>query len=205
VYNAERPALGGATKQDQEMIEYHTAALRYRPAQIRVLFIAESPPAFDADRQRSYFFFEQNPGSEVLFATVTAALYAANYRKAAGDKAMWLRRMQTDGYWLIDAVEQPINRLAGRVTTATERAWIIRENIPGLLARLETLRHDGMLQASTGVILIKKLVFDTLSPVLRASGYNLLHHEKIDFPKYHKDRDTIRGITCALATLNRSV
>jgi hypothetical protein len=186
------------------MSEYHTAALRYRPAQIRVLFIAESPPAFDTEVQRSYFFFEQNPGSEVLFATLTAALYAANYRKAAGDKATWLRRMQTDGYWLMDAVEQPINRLAGRVTTATERARIIRDNIPGLLARLETLRQDGMLHASTGVILLKKLVFDTLYPVLMASGYNLLHHEKIDFPKYHNDRDTIRGITCALAQLNRS-
>jgi len=102
---------------------YNKAALKYRPDKIRTLFIAESPPAFDEEKGKSYFFFEENPGGDILFATLVKALYDIDYRKRDGNKAQLLRRMQKDHFWLIDAVEYPINRKDGRVVSEAGRVY----------------------------------------------------------------------------------
>ena len=178
---------------------YIEASDHYRPKQIRTLFIAESPPAFTSETEKSYFYFEENPSSEVLFATIVEALYNVDYRKATGNKPELLKRFQSDGYWLMDVSEEPINIIRGRVTKPAERKMLLQQQIPNLIERMKTLKQKSMIVDSTGIILIKKLVFEVLAPVLSAKGYNLLHAEKIDFPKYHRDRDTVRGIWAALA------
>ena len=184
-----------------DLREYKAAAERYRPVNIRVLFIAESPPAYTDKAKKSYFFFERNPGSDILFATVVEAIYDANYRKSDGNKEELLRQFQTDGYWLIDAVEYPINRVNGQKISESDRALEMRANTTNLFSRLDSLRRDKLLLPDAGIILIKNLVFEILAQPLSEAGYRVLHCRKIGFPRYHRDRDTIQGIRKALAAL----
>lgn len=186
-----------------DLSEYTEAAGRYRPEKIRVLFIAESPPAFLDKAKQSYFFFESNPGQDILFATVIKALFKTKYRKKDGNKPDLLRQFQAGGFRLMDAVEYPINRVDGKKVKTSDRVLEIQANIPGLLSRLYKLRRRKILLPDSGIILIKKVVFEMLYKPLTDAGYRVLHNNKIDFPKYYFDRDTIKGIEGALKKLDQ--
>jgi len=77
--------------------DYHSAASRYRPTPVRVLFIAESPPAFGSESERAYFFFEENRGGDLLFATIVEAVLGIKYRKRVHAKDHVLRCFQKKG------------------------------------------------------------------------------------------------------------
>ena len=64
-----------------DKIGYQVASLKYLPKIIKILFIAESPPAFRNEKGPSYFYFEYNPGGDVLFATIVKALFNIEYKK----------------------------------------------------------------------------------------------------------------------------
>lgn len=171
---------------------YREAALRYRPSRIRVLFIAESPPV-PRDGQPSYFFFEESR-SNMLFATVICATLGVEYRKADRNKAELLRAFQAAGYWLIDAVEHPINDVPPK-----GRPAIVRENLPDLLRRLAALRAEGVLDDSTGIAIVKRDVWATIGWPLDANGYRVLNRDAaIGFPGYHRDRRTVAEIRRAV-------
>jgi len=177
---------------------YADASNAYRPSRIRTLFICESPP-FAADPNRpSYFFFENCPGTDILFATIVKAIYDIDYRKDPERKRELLNRMKQDGYWLMDAVEEPINRDASGNIGKRRREEAIQRNIPSLLQRLSEFRASGELGDETGIILIKRNVWDLVSAPLRDAGYNVLNQGKIDFPKYYRDRDTVAGVRALL-------
>lgn len=175
---------------DAVVEKYRVAARRYRPAdRIRVLFIAESPPFVRPGGWPSYFFFEDS-ASELLFATVIYALYGVEYRKDPAKKAELLRRLQFNGYWLIDVAEHPINDVP-----AKKRPAVLREHVPSLLSRLAELKRDGVLHDSTGLALIKKDVWSTVEPVLSEKGYRVLNRAApIGFPGYHRDQRTVKAI-----------
>jgi pyruvate-formate lyase len=79
---------------------------------------------------------------------------------------------------------------------------MIRASLPSLLGRLEALKRERLISGRTGIVLIKKVVFDTLAVELSRAGYRVLQSEKIDFPKYGKDLDTVNGIKKTLESLN---
>jgi hypothetical protein len=179
--------------------EYRSTAIRYRPRRIQVLFLAESPPAFTLESKRSYFFFEENLGSDLLFCTLVDAVLGVEYRKHHGTKPSLLRQLQSAGIWLIDAVEYPINRTEGRRTSDSERRAIIEKESTGLLQRIGALRAERCLAPDAVIVLIKSLVFEILAEKLRLEGYNVPQKGAIGFPRYHRDRATIHGIKDALA------
>ena len=185
-------SFGGHSRQD--MAVYQEAALKYRPDHVKILFLCESPPFAKTAEKRSYFFFETCPGTDILFATIVKAIYDIDYLKASGQERELLGRMQEGGFWLMDAVEAPINRDGtGRIGPSQRRTAILSE-MPDLFHRLEALRESGALGQDTGIILIKKIVFELLAKPLSEAGYRVLNRGKIDFPKYYRDRDTISGI-----------
>jgi hypothetical protein len=174
---------------------YENAAEKYKPKKIRVLFIAESPPFFKEEKKRAYFYFEDNPGKDVLFATLVKAIYDFDYRKNTEEKKKLLTQFKEDGFFLIDAVEYPINRDKNwRMLRNKEREVIIKEEFPNLLNKLDKFKKDELIDSETRIILIKKIVFNALFPVLKQSEYNVINRGKIDFPKYFRDRDVIREI-----------
>ena len=183
---------------NQSILQYRKAVHKYRPERIKFLFLAESPPAYSSIDKKSYFFFERNSGSDILFAAIIKAVFNVDYRKADGNKMELLQRFRDEGFWLVDTVERPINKIAGQRTPEKERERLIIKSIPDLLSRLEQLKQKDVLNHKTGIILIKKVVHHVCYPKLTTKGYHVLNEGKIDFPKYYNDRDTIRGIQLLL-------
>lgn len=179
--------------------DYHNAAERYRPAQVQVLFIAESPPAFSLESKKSYFYFEENPGGDMLFATIVQAMFGITYLKKTGlRKTEVLRQFQTEGYWLIDAVERPINKIDGRKTSDGERKLLMEMDQNRLFERIAALNADKQ-SNDMSIVLIKDLVYKCLAEPLRQTGYHVPQGGKIGFPRWERDPLTIAGIKSALA------
>jgi hypothetical protein len=98
--------------------EFAKATLRYKPATVRVLFIAEAPPAF---RFHRLFYFEDLRDGDTLFLEMMKTLYASavGFTKngfSSGSSAQGIRsrksellaRFMREGYFLIDASEEPM-------------------------------------------------------------------------------------------------
>ena len=168
---------------------YRNQAEKYMPDKIKVLFIAESPPAPDKNGRRSYIYFD-TAKQEILLTTLTTAVFGDGNCFTKNDiKSDFLNRLKDEGYFLIDTVEYPINSIKGK-----NREPIIREESEKLLVRLNELKHRNKIDSSTKIILIKVSVFNALHRLLKEHGYNILNSKKIDFPKYYNDRDVVNEI-----------
>ena len=164
--------------------KYKEAAEKFLPEKIKVLFIAESPPANGA------FFFFKFSKQEILLTTITTAILGDGKGYSRDDpKIEFLNILQERGYFLIDAVEYPINTTRDR-----NRELIIKQETDNLIDRLKDLERQNKIDGNTKIILIKKSVFNVLNNSLKQIGYNILNKVKIDFPKYYNDRDTIREV-----------
>src|SRR5271155_2708179 len=97
---------------------FEEAAKRYLPNPLQLLFIAEAPPAFKANR---LFYFTGLRDGDTLFLEMMKVLYPAEvgysegaFRHGSSVKEMrhrkpeLLRKFQNDGYHLIDAYERPM-------------------------------------------------------------------------------------------------
>lgn len=147
---SESREIGGVMSADLSV--YDEAAAQYAPSQTRVLFVAESPPS-STDR---YFYFPDVKSGDSLWRELTRALYPHEFgetREERERKHGWLKRFQTDGYRLIDAVKEP-----GKPTRAA-----IRGNAARLI---EKIREIDPRQ----VVLITVPVYDTLSGSLEEAG-----------------------------------
>lgn len=163
---------------------YREAANKFSPAKIKVLFIAESPPA-----NNSFFYFNFSK-QEILLSTITTAILGDGKGYTRNDsKIDFLRILQERGYFLIDAVEYPIN-----ITTDRNRELIIEKETDNLINRIKDLEKQNKTDRNTKIILIKKSVFNVLNNTLKSKEFNILNKAKVDFPKYFNDRDTIREI-----------
>ena len=168
---------------------YRKQAEKYLPEKIKVLFIAESPPAQDKYNRKSYIYFD-TAKQEILLTTLTTAIFGnGNGFTKDCDKRIFLKRLKAGGYFLIDAIEYPINKVRGK-----DRESIIREESKNFLKRLNTLEKRNKIDSATKLILIKVSVYNALCSLLKEYGYNILNKDKIDFPKYYNDRGVIAGI-----------
>lgn len=79
------------------------------------------------------------------------------------------------------------------------REQIIKNQIPNFISRLNSLKVKN----STGIIIIKKLNYDILTPVLSRHGFTVLNKEKIGFPKYYWDRDTVKGVRFCIKKIKK--
>lgn len=182
--------------------DHQSAAIRYRPTPVRILFLAESPPAYSSESRKSYFFFEENPGGDLLFASIVRAVLDVRYRKSDGvPKKSILQSFQANGNWLMDAVEYPINNIDGKRTSDSVRKKYIDKEKSNLLARISALRAENGATRIT-VVLIKNLVYECLGQPLRQSGFYVPQLGPIGFPRYYEDPATIRGIRSAIANQN---
>jgi hypothetical protein len=185
-------------RENTSMPDYRSAASRYRPSHVRVLFIAESPPAFISESTKSYFFFEDNPGGDLLFATIVQAVLDIRYRKGNGvPKEHVLRSFKANENWLMDAVEYPINKIDGKRTSDSVRKKHIDREKSNLLERISTLRVENG-DTEITIVLIKNLVYECLAQPLRQSCYCVPQGGPIGFPRYYGDPVTIEGIKRAI-------
>jgi hypothetical protein len=164
---------------------------RYRPQRVEVLFVAEAPP-LAADR---FFYFEKVAAHDWLFLGLMRWLYeeardlqTEELRERKGD---FLSRFSEDGYFLIDAIDQPIPKGCA----VTERLRRIREGAPELVMKLARVASP-----MTPVVLISGSVFRECHGPLKAAGVNVLNTEAIDFPSMGHQRDFARKLGRLLDT-----
>lgn len=132
------------------------AAARYKPDRIRILLVAEAPPA-DLSR---YFYFEDVGTHDSLFRYVFRTV--TNRQPVRESKAKDLAELKAAGVFLIDLKETPVD---GSPLTGY---------VPSLVERCTAL-------AGERIILIKVSVFDAAFEALKAAGLPVVDG-RIPFP-----------------------
>lgn len=178
--------------QAEHEIEQHRAACaelreKYRPETIEVLLIGESPPAVDIDKPLRFFYAPTLARHDNLYRGVAEAVYGNAPGFDVRKKQANLAKLQADGFWLIDAVEYPINR-----DSDPERRESITRSLPGLVKRCQELAPRR------GVIICHGGVYEIVADRLRAEGSSVLHDEPLPFPLPYLRARFVEGARAAL-------
>lgn len=157
---------------------YKAIRENYKPAHIKVLFIAESPPpAAGVESSRHFYRSEKIRRDDRLFTNTIKALFpeAAQYTEAQiqPNKEKWLKKFQAAGYYIIEALEESQIHEVSKL----QRQEKIKAALPRLIELVKALAKPG-----TKIILIKSNVFDVAAQPLRTAGFNVLNTELVDYP-----------------------
>jgi len=160
------------------------ATLRYKPATVRVLFIAEAPPAFRFNR---LFYFENLRNGDTLFLEMMKTLYGSEvgFREngfSPGSSAEGIRsrksellaRFMREGYFLIDASEEPMPDRA----SSSQKLNLLRASVPRLIARFKEFAIDK----NTPIVLIGGVTYSACPHSLTNLGFNVTNQAMIDHP-----------------------
>lgn len=121
------------------------AAEQYRPDRIRLLLIAEAPPA-DPNR---YFYFHEVNAHDSLFRHVIRSLLGVEPTRE--NKPELLAQLQRRGTFLIDLKPDPVDNTP------------LNSYVPELVHRVQGLSPER-------IVLIKATVYDVAYPALAAAG-----------------------------------
>lgn len=121
------------------------SAAQYRPDRIRLLLIAEAPPA-DPDR---YFYFHDVNAYDSLFRHVARSLLGVEPTRE--NKPELLAQLQQHGVFLIDLKPDPVDGTS------------LDPYVPELVHRVQGLGPER-------IVLIKATVYDAAYPALAAAG-----------------------------------
>ncbi len=155
-----------------------TAALKYKPAAIKLLLIAEAPPCSE-DR---YFYFEDVTQHDWLFRYVAKGILGAVSPR--DQKARDLEKLRDAGVFLIDASEDPIPDGA--------KIRLAPEQIAALPARVAKLKPAA-------VILVKSNLYDLTYEPLKDAVFNVIN-ARLPFPTSGQQRVFETGFAKALVT-----
>lgn len=150
---------------------------KFKPKQIKWLLIPESPPPHENMASGRHFYRVEPRTDDRLFVNTIKSLYleAAEQTEAQLEpvKEQWLRRLQQDGVYVVEALEKSLQRKV----TKPERQGLLRQVLPRLIERLQQLA-----QSDTRIILIKSNVFEVLAEPLKRAGFKVLNRELVDYP-----------------------
>ncbi|MCE2467476.1 MAG: hypothetical protein J4G06_05575 [Caldilineaceae bacterium] len=157
---------------------------RYRPDPVKVLFVAESPP----DVEERHFYFSNVPRADTLWVELTKVLYGDDFGVTKNErvrKAEWLARFQADGYWMIEAVPEPIHK-------KRREAHILehKDRVLEAIADSKPFR----------VVLIATPVWRALEELLCAEGVPLVQAGPVPFPG-HGQQGRFREAMAAILPL----
>jgi hypothetical protein len=160
------------------------ATLRYKPATIRILFISEAPPAF---RFKRLFYFEGLRDGDTLFLEMMKVVYGSvvgftesgfspgsSVEEIRNRKSELLARFMREGYFLIDASEEPMPNGA----TSSQKLALLRASVPRLLVRLKDFAVDKCVP----IVLIGAVTYSACALPLRDFGFNVINEAMIDHP-----------------------
>jgi hypothetical protein len=159
-------------------MSYDELRHQYKPQPVKWLLVAESPPPESADTSSSRHFYRSDRirKDDRLFTNTIKALYseAADQTESAiqPDKEKCLRRLQSDGVYMIEALEQS----QVHEVTKKERQDKIRAIGPRLVERVLELAP------LKGVVLIKSNVYEAAAEELRQAGIHVLNTGLVDYP-----------------------
>ena len=169
---------------------YSQLRQQWRPQQIRLSMIAESAPDDGGDVSRRRFFYAEKLGADNLFRGVVDAMYGTTKDdlKRTG-KRPWLKRLQTNGFFLIDLAPYPVNALG---SAARRRALL--DAVPGCVSRAAEVAPEG-------VVVVKADLYPMLAGPLRNADLPLLHDGPIAFPLGNTRAQFVYGFNRARSKL----
>lgn len=154
---------------------FQKAREKYRPEKIKVLMITEAPPA---EHQNRFFYYEHVRRGDSLFLETIKVLFPEEVeafetvKQIRAEKSYFLERLQEEGFFLMNAVESP---LPNKSDAARRRVY--REHLPRLIQ--EVLR---IARPNTVIIIISAVVYRAIGRELKASGFNLIQEDMIEYP-----------------------
>jgi hypothetical protein len=140
-----------------------TAALRYKPETIKLLLVAEAPPA----SLHRYFYFDDVREQDSLFRYVCRGVLRKEPNRQL--KGTLREDLRNRGVYLIDLKEEPVDG------TPLDRF------VPGLVERCGNLNPQK-------IILIKAAVFDAAYAALLAAG-RPVSSVRVPFPGSGRQRE----------------
>ncbi len=161
------------------------ATQRYKPEQVKILFVSESPPAAP-DR---HFYFANVTRADTLWIELTRALYPTQFGETKTErqrKQEWLQTFQQDGYWLIEAIPDPIDKKRKEIQIAEHTDYV-----------LELLREAQ----PDHVVLIAAPVWKILQDPVREAGFSLPQTLAIPFPGRGQQRNFREAMNITLQAL----
>lgn len=162
---------------------YLSLRRRYEPDSIRLVIIAESPPA-----SGRYFYNPSGALSEPLFAALMRQLGVFPISKQNG-----LQLFQRRGCVLVDATYEPVNTL-----NCSNRDTIIARDYRLLRDDLATLIPDRAIP----LVLIKANVCRILEPKLADDGFNVLNGGRlIYFPSNGRQNEFKRQFSAVVSSI----
>lgn len=152
------------------------AARRYRPAQVKLLLVAEAPPGVKPGEPERYFYFEDVGKHDDLFRYVIRVVLGEDPTRS-GKKDL-LSKLRDDGVFLIDLKRDPIDESS------------LDGYVPDLVRRCKHLYPRK-------IILIDVDVYDVAYLDLREAGLPVVN-ERIPFPGRGQQKRFEKGLKRAL-------
>jgi len=155
------------------MSQYILARNKFKPYEgVKFLLIAESPPA-----SGGYFYFDRTTGRDSLFRETMKALgmFPEDKRMPKGfDKRPLLKEFQLQGFFVVDASYEPVDKLRTR-----EKKLIITKEIPRLIADIRKLNPET-------IIIVKSSLFAPVKEALEKAGLGekILNRSALPFPSH---------------------
>jgi len=179
----------------EDLKVYRSASEKYIPDFIDVLFISESPPDYIDEKDRSFFYFDNNPpGKDSFFIALIKAIYDIDF-KSVNDKKNILGIFKSDGYYLIDVIDYPINKSSqNRIYSDAKKEDILFGESEVFLEKLNILRDEGKMGPDTKIVLLGRSVFNVFYPLLKSKNFKVLNTGKIDLPQTPMDDGFINSI-----------
>ena len=146
---------------------YHRLRADYTPANLRTIFLFESPPV-----SGKYFYDPSGKTTEPLFSAIMRLFGWAPSAKAEG-----LALFRDAGYVLVDATYRQVNGM-----TKTERRRIMREDYGSLVQDLRTFGDVEIIVGMVGVL-------DAVGERLVTDGFRVINNgRRIPFPSNGQQR-----------------
>ena len=160
------------------MNEYDSVRQQYRPKNIKVLLIAESPPpSSDVQSSRHFYRTDRIRRDDRLFTNTVRAIYPnlqeQTEQQLEEKKEAILRQFESDGFYFIESLPVSMEH----EVTKKQRQLNIHDVLPELIKKVQKLADPN-----TAIILIKSNVFDVAKNPLEAAGFNVLNSELVDYP-----------------------
>ena len=178
---------------------YQSAARRYMPRRIKVLFLAESPPHVEEHECPRYFYFDELTSRDYLFRHMMEVLLPEEFRACLDtDSKVYALVPFRDrcGYFLADVCEDPIRNMHDRPA----RESVMQDCLQTLPDRLHSL-----ISTTTPIVLIGRHFLRIAHSDLQRRGFYVYGTEPLPYPGY-SGRNIVQfqsELCTALSILNR--
>ncbi len=174
--------IKGFMERNKTAREEYRRRLFKRRKRVKILFIAESPPY---PRTGEYYFWRPELGEKPgdLLKYLTLALYGDRVNEKKSHQL--LDQFVCDGYFLIDASEEPVNQIENKM----ERERAIEKNIGHLPAEVKKLDPGN-------IVIIKRTIYEQVRRYLTSTGYDkrILGEKGLPFPNNGHQRQFVKEL-----------